>query len=148
MWTLSLFEVYLLTATLNHRCSSKFLVRSYCEECGLSAPRQGMLAMRCGFFTRTEVNVTTCFLLQWSPNTVVLWDNRVTAHVSHASLVSLPLRLGLLMISTTQTAILDYIESKERRHGARITPQAERPIPALEGLDLRDPHGENWHDFD
>ncbi|KAJ3787668.1 TauD-domain-containing protein [Lentinula aff. detonsa] len=52
--------------------------------------------------------------VHWTPNTVVLWDNRVTAH----------------------SAIVDYGESKERRHGARITPQAERPIPALEGLDL------------
>ncbi|KIK70430.1 hypothetical protein GYMLUDRAFT_273011 [Collybiopsis luxurians FD-317 M1] len=52
--------------------------------------------------------------LHWTPNTVVLWDNRITAH----------------------SAIVDYGESKERRHGARITPQAERPIPALEGLDL------------
>ncbi|KAA1468481.1 TauD-domain-containing protein [Dentipellis sp. KUC8613] len=54
--------------------------------------------------------------LKWKPNTVAVWDNRVTAH----------------------SAILDYGESKERRHGARITPQAERPIPALEGLELVD----------
>ncbi|KDQ54879.1 hypothetical protein JAAARDRAFT_37993 [Jaapia argillacea MUCL 33604] len=52
--------------------------------------------------------------VKWEPGTVVLWDNRVTAH----------------------SALLDYGESKQRRHGARITPQAERPIPALEGLDL------------
>lgn len=52
--------------------------------------------------------------VHWAPGTVVLWDNRVTAH----------------------SAIVDYHESGERRHGARITPQAERPIPALEGLDL------------
>ncbi|KAJ7596748.1 hypothetical protein C8J56DRAFT_1011395 [Mycena floridula] len=50
--------------------------------------------------------------VKWQPNTVVLWDNRITAH----------------------SAIVDYGESLERRHGARITPQAERPIPALEGL--------------
>ncbi|TFK76760.1 TauD-domain-containing protein [Pluteus cervinus] len=54
--------------------------------------------------------------VKWSPGTVVLWDNRVTAH----------------------SAIVDYGESKERRHGARITPQAERPIPANPGLDLGD----------
>jgi hypothetical protein len=36
----------------------------------------------------------------------------------------------------TQSAIVDYGDSKERRHGARITPQGERPVPALEGLDL------------
>ncbi|KAL0071712.1 hypothetical protein AAF712_000634 [Marasmius tenuissimus] len=52
--------------------------------------------------------------LKWAPNTVAIWDNRITAH----------------------SAIVDYGQSKERRHGARITPQAERPIPALEGLDL------------
>ncbi|KIJ45259.1 hypothetical protein M422DRAFT_251437 [Sphaerobolus stellatus SS14] len=52
--------------------------------------------------------------VKWTPNTVVLWDNRVTSH----------------------SAIIDYADSKERRHGARITPQAERPIPALEGLEL------------
>lgn len=52
--------------------------------------------------------------VKWTPNTVVLWDNRITAH----------------------SAIVDYGESKERRHGARITPQAERPVPALEGLVL------------
>jgi sulfonate dioxygenase len=52
--------------------------------------------------------------VKWSPGTVVLWDNRITAH----------------------SATVNYTESNERRHGARITPQAERPIPALEGLDL------------
>ncbi|KAJ3513060.1 hypothetical protein NLJ89_g3165 [Agrocybe chaxingu] len=52
--------------------------------------------------------------VKWRPNTVVLWDNRVTAH----------------------SAIVDFKETGEARHGARITPQAERPIPALEGLDL------------
>jgi len=52
--------------------------------------------------------------VKWSPNTVVMWDNRILAH----------------------SAIIDYGESKERRHGARITPQAERPIPALDGLQL------------
>ncbi|THU88751.1 TauD-domain-containing protein [Dendrothele bispora CBS 962.96] len=54
--------------------------------------------------------------LKWAPYTVALWDNRVTAH----------------------SAIVDYGESKERRHGARITPQAERPVPALDGLSLDD----------
>jgi len=52
--------------------------------------------------------------VKWWPNTVVLWDNRITSH----------------------SAIVDYADSKERRHGARITPQAERPIPALDGLEL------------
>ncbi|KIJ68710.1 hypothetical protein HYDPIDRAFT_82029 [Hydnomerulius pinastri MD-312] len=52
--------------------------------------------------------------VKWEPGTIVLWDNRVTAH----------------------SAIVDYGSSKERRHGARITPQAERPIPALDSLVL------------
>ncbi|KAF8139974.1 TauD-domain-containing protein [Boletus edulis] len=52
--------------------------------------------------------------VKWEPGTVVLWDNRVTAH----------------------SATVDYGDSKERRHGARITPQAERPIPAGDGLVL------------
>ncbi|KAF8807287.1 alpha-ketoglutarate-dependent sulfonate dioxygenase [Phlegmacium glaucopus] len=52
--------------------------------------------------------------VKWEPNTVVVWDNRITAH----------------------SAIVDFKERGEARHGARITPQAERPIPALEGLDL------------
>ncbi|KIY50657.1 alpha-ketoglutarate-dependent sulfonate dioxygenase [Fistulina hepatica ATCC 64428] len=54
--------------------------------------------------------------LKWRPNTVAVWDNRVTAH----------------------TAILDFKDPKVKRHGARITPQAERPIPALDGLKLDD----------
>lgn len=52
--------------------------------------------------------------VKWQPYTVVLWDNRITAH----------------------SAIVDFAGTGERRHGARITPQAERPIPALDGLDL------------
>ncbi|PPQ62793.1 hypothetical protein CVT24_000487 [Panaeolus cyanescens] len=52
--------------------------------------------------------------VKWRPNTIVLWDNRITAH----------------------SAIVDFKESGEARHGARITPQAERPIPALDGLEL------------
>ncbi|KAG6814031.1 hypothetical protein H0H92_003881 [Tricholoma furcatifolium] len=48
--------------------------------------------------------------VNWQPKTVVVWDNRVTAH----------------------SAIVDYKESRERRHGARITPQAERPVGAAE----------------
>ncbi|KAM0746944.1 TauD-domain-containing protein [Meredithblackwellia eburnea MCA 4105] len=44
--------------------------------------------------------------LRWKPKTVVLWDNRITAH----------------------TAIVDFKSTGEVRHGARITPQAERPF--------------------
>lgn len=54
--------------------------------------------------------------VRWEPYTVVLWDNRNTMH----------------------KALFDYAGSKDRRHGARITPQAERPIPALQGLSLDD----------
>jgi sulfonate dioxygenase len=42
--------------------------------------------------------------VRWEPGTVVLWDNRVTLH----------------------SAIVDFTAG-ERRHLARITPQAERP---------------------
>ncbi|KAF7317847.1 Alpha-ketoglutarate-dependent sulfonate dioxygenase [Mycena kentingensis (nom. inval.)] len=52
--------------------------------------------------------------IKWTPNAMVLWDNRVTAH----------------------SAISDYAHLKARRHGARITPQAERPIAALATLQL------------
>ncbi|KAG1757260.1 TauD-domain-containing protein [Suillus lakei] len=44
--------------------------------------------------------------------------------------------VGLTSITIHQSAIVDYGKSNERRHGARITPQAERPVPALEGLEL------------
>ncbi|KAJ5749661.1 hypothetical protein N7533_006689 [Penicillium manginii] len=43
--------------------------------------------------------------VRWAPKTVVVWDNRVTAH----------------------SAIIDWATG-ERRHLARITPQAERPF--------------------
>ncbi|KAK2785314.1 hypothetical protein FQN52_008510 [Onygenales sp. PD_12] len=43
--------------------------------------------------------------VRWEPGTVVIWDNRVTAH----------------------TAIVDW-NGNERRHLARLTPQAERPF--------------------
>ncbi|KAL1990179.1 hypothetical protein VTN49DRAFT_6018 [Thermomyces lanuginosus] len=43
--------------------------------------------------------------VKWAPGTVVVWDNRVTAH----------------------SALLDW-DNGQRRHLARITPQAERPF--------------------
>ena len=43
--------------------------------------------------------------VKWAPGTVVVWDNRVTAH----------------------SAQIDW-ENGERRHIARITPQAEQPV--------------------
>ncbi|KIY50429.1 TauD-domain-containing protein [Fistulina hepatica ATCC 64428] len=48
--------------------------------------------------------------VKWSPESVVLWDNRVTAH----------------------TAIADFDDQGHLRHGIRITPQAERPFSSLE----------------
>nr|GAT43652.1 predicted protein [Mycena chlorophos] len=54
--------------------------------------------------------------LKWAPGTVAIWDNRITAH----------------------SAIVDFGDSKERRHGARVAPQAERPIPANPELKLDD----------
>jgi sulfonate dioxygenase len=42
--------------------------------------------------------------VKWAPKTVVVWDNRVTAH----------------------SALLDW-DDGQRRHLARITPQAEAP---------------------
>ncbi|KAJ7063610.1 TauD-domain-containing protein [Mycena amicta] len=52
--------------------------------------------------------------VRWQPGTVCVWDNRVCLH----------------------SALFDYAGTKARRHGARITPQAERPIPALADLVL------------
>jgi len=43
--------------------------------------------------------------VKWQPGTVVVWDNRVTQH----------------------SALVDW-KTGERRHLARITPQAERPF--------------------
>ncbi|GJN92756.1 hypothetical protein Rhopal_005794-T1 [Rhodotorula paludigena] len=44
--------------------------------------------------------------LRHRPRSVILWDNRITAH----------------------TAIVDFAAGGARRHGARLTPQAERPF--------------------
>lgn len=45
--------------------------------------------------------------VRWRPRTVVLWDNRITAHSALADFDGVP---------------------GSRRHGARVTPQAERPF--------------------
>ena len=50
--------------------------------------------------------------VKWAPGTVVVWDNRVTAH----------------------SALLDW-DDGARRHLARITPQAEAPYET--GLEER-----------
>lgn len=53
--------------------------------------------------------------VKWEPNTVVIWDNRVTNH----------------------TAIFDW-DSSEPRLAFRITPQAERPVNNLVDLNKED----------
>lgn len=63
---------------------------------------------------------------------MAVWDNRVCAHVGLTDVLSQGSSLTVL-----QTAILDFhLDPAARRHGVRITPQAERPIPALDGLEL------------
>ncbi|KIY53378.1 taurine catabolism dioxygenase [Fistulina hepatica ATCC 64428] len=52
--------------------------------------------------------------LRWQPYTVAIWDNRVTNH----------------------SIVVDFENMPGRRHGLRITPQAERPIPASDGLKM------------
>ncbi|KIY43885.1 TauD-domain-containing protein [Fistulina hepatica ATCC 64428] len=54
--------------------------------------------------------------LRWQPYTIAIWDNRVTNH----------------------SIVVDFEGTPGRRHALRITPQAERPIPAWEGLKLGD----------
>ncbi|KAJ7857080.1 hypothetical protein B0H14DRAFT_3135881 [Mycena olivaceomarginata] len=43
-----------------------------------------------------------------------------------------------LIFWSSHTATSDYAHLKARRHGARISAQAERPIPALDGLKMDD----------
>ena len=59
--------------------------------------------------------------LRWKPRTVVLWDSeyRGNLEMTHADMG--PDRI------TAHSAIMDYGLTKVRRHGMRITPQAERP---------------------
>ncbi|KAJ7777393.1 TauD-domain-containing protein [Mycena metata] len=54
--------------------------------------------------------------IKWEPMSMVLWDNRITAH----------------------SAVYDYSDMKVLRHGARISAQAERPIPALSSMKMED----------
>lgn len=67
--------------------------------------------------------------LKWAPYTVALWDNRITAHVSDKM-------KNCNKLMPNQSAIVDFKDAKGRRHGVRITPQAERPIPANPDLVL------------
>lgn len=53
--------------------------------------------------------------IKWEPNTVVIWDNRLTNH----------------------TAIFDW-ETSEPRLAFRITPQAERPVNDIDDLNKED----------
>ncbi|KAF9650698.1 TauD-domain-containing protein [Thelephora ganbajun] len=63
-------------------------------------------------YSHIEKSADSQVRLKWEPGTVVIWDNRITAH----------------------TAILDFDLPNMNwvRHGVRITPQAEQPIPALD----------------
>jgi len=64
-------------------------------------------------YDHIEKSVDSQLRLRWEPGTVVIWDNRVSTH--------------------TPILDFDFPEAKEWvRHGVRITPQAERPIPALD----------------
>ncbi|POY73312.1 hypothetical protein BMF94_3647 [Rhodotorula taiwanensis] len=57
-------------------------------------------------YTHIERGTDFQVRLRHRPRTVIAWDNRVTAH----------------------SAIIDFAKGGSRRHGARITPQAERPF--------------------
>lgn len=94
---------------IGQRHPTQFLVRPYCQGNRYPSPREGKSGSR-----RPLLKFTST--LQWEPGTVVLWDNRITAH----------------------SAILDFDQIGGRRHGARITPQAERPIPANPDLVIPD----------
>ncbi|KPV74299.1 uncharacterized protein RHOBADRAFT_44785 [Rhodotorula graminis WP1] len=57
-------------------------------------------------YTHIKSGVDFQVRLRHKPRSVILWDNRITAH----------------------TAIVDFAAGGGRRHGARLTPQAERPF--------------------
>lgn len=64
--------------------------------------------------------------IRWKPNTVVLWDSESSSLVvgedGEADSLAFADR------TTCHTAIVDFAKGGSRRHGARITPQAERPF--------------------
>lgn len=94
---------------IGQRRSTQFLVRPHRQGNRYPSSREGASG---SYRPLLEFIITP----QWEPGTVVLWDNRVTAH----------------------SAIHDFDQTGARRHGARITPQAERPIPANPDLVVPD----------
>ncbi|KAJ6485742.1 TauD-domain-containing protein [Mycena sanguinolenta] len=71
--------------------------------------------------------------IKWEPMSMALWDNRVTGK---SSVPMHECNSADLSERTAHTATVDYAHLKARRHGARITPQAERPIPALASMKM------------
>lgn len=63
--------------------------------------------------------------LRWKPRTVVLWDSKCL-YTHTLSPICEPKLTGLDRI-TAHTATVDFDKGGHRRHGTRLTPQAEKP---------------------
>lgn len=74
-----------------------------------------------GFLNRQfVVNADFQARVRWQPGTLVLWDNRVVNH----------------------SALFDFYP--ERRHGVRVTPQAEKPLSVAEYEKEYKKEAKNW----
>jgi sulfonate dioxygenase len=60
--------------------------------------------------------------LRWKPRTVVLWDSMYSIIIEKQGSIAVSDRI------TAHSAIVDFAKTSARRHGARITPQAEKPF--------------------